>query len=39
MAHLLQSLQEYFVFDVINIDNWTFKLFYKVVPPCVPWSR
>ena len=30
MAHLLQSLQDYFTLDEINIDNWTFKLFYKV---------
>jgi len=29
MAHLLQSLQDYFTIDEINIDNWTFKLFYK----------
>jgi len=30
MAHLLQNLKDYFVLDEINIDNWTFKLFYKV---------
>ena len=31
MAHLLQSLQDYFVLDDINIDSWTWKLFYKVI--------
>jgi len=30
MAHLLQNLKDYLVLDEINIDNWTFKLFYKV---------
>ena len=30
MAHLLQNLKDYFVLEEINIDNWTFKLFYKV---------
>jgi len=29
MAHLLGDLVGYFKFDEINIDNWTFKLFYK----------
>ena len=29
MAHLLQELTSYFHLDEINIDNWTFKLFYK----------
>jgi len=30
MAHLLRDLVSYFTLDEINIDNWTFKLFYKV---------
>jgi len=30
MAHLLQNLKDYFVLDEINIDNWAFKLFYKL---------
>ena len=29
MAHLLSDLVSYFKFDDVNIDNWTFKLFYK----------
>jgi len=30
MAHLLSDLANYFKLDEINIDNWTFKLYYKV---------
>ena len=30
MAHLLSDLASYFNLDEINIDNWTFKLYYKV---------
>jgi len=30
MAHLLTDLANYFKLDEINIDNWTFKLYYKV---------
>jgi len=30
MAHLLSDLISYFKLDEINIDNWTFKLYYKV---------
>jgi len=30
MAHLLSDLAGYFKLDEINIDNWTFKLYYKV---------
>ena len=30
MAHLLSDLVKYFAFDEINIDNWMFKLYYKV---------
>ena len=30
MAHLLTDLANYFKLDEINIDNWTFKCFYKV---------
>ena len=30
MAHLLSDLANYFTLDEINIDNWTFKLYYKV---------
>jgi len=30
MAHLLSDLVSYFTLDEINIDNWTFKLYYKV---------
>ena len=30
MAHLLADFVNYFKLDEINIDNWTFKLFYKV---------
>ena len=29
MAHLLSDLAHYFKLDETNIDNWTFKLFYK----------
>jgi len=29
MAHLLHDLAGYFKLDETNIDNWTFKLFYK----------
>lgn len=29
MAHLLTELASYFKLDEIDIDNWTFKLFYK----------
>ena len=29
MAHLLYSLKDYFVIDDINIDSWTFKLYYR----------
>ena len=28
--HLLSDLVSYFTLDEINIDNWTFKLYYKV---------
>ena len=27
---LLKDLVKYFVFDEINIDNWLFKMYYKV---------
>ena len=31
MAHLLaSSLKDYFELEETNIDNWAFKLFYKV---------
>jgi len=30
MAHLLASLKDYFELEETNIDNWAFKLFYKV---------
>jgi hypothetical protein len=30
MAHLLSDLVSYFTLDEINIDNWVFKLYYKV---------
>jgi hypothetical protein len=30
MAHLLSDLANYFRLDEINIDNWTFKLYYNV---------
>jgi len=30
MAHLLSDLANYFTLDEVNIDNWTFKLYYKV---------
>jgi len=30
MAHMLKDLVDYFKIDEINIDNWTFKLYYKV---------
>ena len=30
MAHLLSDLVNYFNLDETNIDNWTFKLYYKV---------
>jgi len=30
MAHLLADLVSYFTLDEINIDNWVFKLYYKV---------
>ena len=30
MAHLLGDLVKYFSFDEINIDNWMFKMYYKV---------
>ena len=30
MAHLLTDLANYFTLEEINIDNWTFKLYYKV---------
>jgi len=30
MAHLLSDLANYFNLEEINIDNWTFKLYYKV---------
>ena len=30
MAHLLTDIANYFNLDEINIDNWTFKLYYKV---------
>lgn len=30
MAHLLSDLANYFNLDETNIDNWTFKLYYKV---------
>ena len=29
MAHLLASLKDYFELEEINIDSWTFKLYYK----------
>ena len=29
MAHLIASLKDYFELDEINIDSWTFKLYYK----------
>ena len=29
MAHMLKDLVDYFKLEEINIDNWTFKLFYK----------
>ena len=29
MAQLLSDLTKYFKFEEVNIDNWTFKLFYK----------
>ena len=32
MAHMLKDLVDYFKIDEINIDNWTFKLYYKVTP-------
>jgi len=30
MTHILSDLANYFTLDEINIDNWTFKLYYKV---------
>ena len=30
MAHMLKDLVDYFKLEDINIDNWTFKLYYKV---------
>ena len=30
MAHLLSDFVAYFTLDEINIDNWVFKLYYKV---------
>jgi len=30
MSHLLSDLANYITIDEINIDNWTFKLYYKV---------
>ena len=30
MAHLLSDLANYITLDEINIDNWIFKLYYKV---------
>ena len=30
MSHLLSDLASYITIDEINIDNWTFKLYYKV---------
>ena len=30
MAHMLKDLVDYFKLEEINIDNWTFKLYYKV---------
>ena len=30
MAHLLSDLANYITLDEVNIDNWTFKLYYKV---------
>eukprot|EP00092_Neocalanus_flemingeri_P010764 GFUD01011593.1.p1 GENE.GFUD01011593.1~~GFUD01011593.1.p1 ORF type:complete len:526 (+),score=111.55 GFUD01011593.1:72-1649(+) len=30
MAHLLSDLVSYFALEEINIDNWVFKLYYKV---------
>ena len=30
MSRLLSDLANYITIDEINIDNWTFKLFYKV---------
>ena len=30
MAHLLSDLANYFNLEETNIDNWTFKLYYKV---------
>jgi len=30
MAHMLKDLVDYFKLDDINIDNWVFKLYYKV---------
>ena len=30
MAHIVGDLAKYFQFDEINIDNWHFKLYYKV---------
>ena len=29
-SHILSDLVSYFTLDEINIDNWVFKLFYKV---------
>ena len=29
MAHLIASLKDYFELDEINIDSWTFKLYYR----------
>ena len=29
-SHILSDLVAYFTLDEINIDNWVFKLFYKV---------
>ena len=29
MAHLIASLKDYFELEEINIDSWTFKLYYK----------
>ena len=30
MAHLLGDLLKYMSFDEINVDNWMFKMYYKV---------
>ena len=31
---MLKDLVDYFKLEEINIDNWTFKLFYKVLTIC-----